>query len=303
MAHAPRAVRRRPKRLPRPVQELLGSSLHLAPTREVGHRRWLSASGPRRRPQRGGRGWAKRWRISASRLRVAVYRGNQRGTIPAKPAQACGYSPTTTGGPSKTGGHRIDLKPATGKQLLKAKPDPPELPKDAYSNDFPSLSKREAANRWRGGAARGPSCAPPKVGGSLPCLSSAAGPPPKGAAPCAKGPKVNAPVVSGTPVPKAAGADAPNDGGSGGCAPANSEITRREGQLRVSRLVCLSRQSLTRRSRHLSVGTAFQMSLVGRTPTRREHSVPVARCVDGDGFPSQGLQTRQTARTRGGRRG
>ena len=43
--------------------------------------------------------------------------------------------------------------------------------------------------------------------------------------PCAKGPEVNAPVVSGTPVPKAAGADAPNDGGSGGCAPANCEIT------------------------------------------------------------------------------
>ena len=74
VAHAPQAVRRRPKRLPRPVQELLGSSLHLAPTREVGHRRWLSASGPRRRPQRGGRGWAKQWRISASRRRVAVYR-------------------------------------------------------------------------------------------------------------------------------------------------------------------------------------------------------------------------------------
>ena len=127
--------------------------------------------------------------------------------------------------------------------MLKAKPDPPELPKDAYSDDFPSLSKREAANRWRGGAARGPSCAPPKVGGSLPSLSSATGPPPKGAAPCAEGPEVKAPVVANTPVPKAAGADAPNDGGSGGCAPANSEITRR--------------------SHHLSVGTAFQMSLVG----------------------------------------
>ena len=59
----------------------------------------------------------------------------------------------------------------------------------------------------------------------MPCLSSAAGPPPKGAAPCAKGFEVNAPVVTGAPVPKAAGADAPNDGGSGGCAPANSEIT------------------------------------------------------------------------------
>ena len=55
----------------------------------------------------------------------------------------------------------------------------------------------------------------------MPCLSSAAGPPPKGA----EGPEVKAPVVTGAPVPKAAGADAPNDGGSGGCAPANSKIT------------------------------------------------------------------------------
>ena len=60
----------------------------------------------------------------------------------------------------------------------------------------------------------------------MPCLSSAAGPPPKCAAPCAKGPEVKAPGVTGAPVPKAAGADAPNDGGSGECAPANSEITR-----------------------------------------------------------------------------
>ena len=49
--------------------------------------------------------------------------------------------------------------------------------------------------------------------------------PPKCAAPCAKGPEVKAPGVSGTPVPKAAGADALSDGGSGECAPANSEIT------------------------------------------------------------------------------
>ena len=59
----------------------------------------------------------------------------------------------------------------------------------------------------------------------MPCLSSAAGPPPKCAAPCAKGPEVKAPGVTGAPVPKAAGADAPNDGGLGECAPANSEIT------------------------------------------------------------------------------
>ena len=184
-----------------------------------------SSTPPATGRQRLGQAMADFGQSAASRGLSPAVCGNQRGTIPAKPAQACGYSPTTTGGPSKTGGHRIDLKPATGKQLLKAKPDPPELPKDAYSDDCPSLSKREAANRWRGGAARGPSCAPPKVGGSLPCLSSAAGPPPKGAAPCAKGPEVNAPVVTGAPVPKAAGADAPNDGGSGGCAPANSEIT------------------------------------------------------------------------------
>ena len=85
---------------------------------------------------------------------VAVSRRQFVATIPAKPAQACGYSPTTTGGPSKAGGHRIDVKPATGKQMFKVKPDPPELPKDAYTDDFPSLSKREAANRWRGGATR-----------------------------------------------------------------------------------------------------------------------------------------------------
>ena len=110
----------------------------------------------------------------------------------------------------------------------------------------------------------------PEAGGSLPCLSSAAGPPPKGAAPCAKGPEVNAPVVSGTPVPKAAGAEAPNDGGvRGGALPriVRSRTLgprfRREGQLRAPHLVCLSRRSLTRRSRHLSVGTAFQTSLVG----------------------------------------
>ena len=162
---------------------------------------------------------------AASRGLSPAVCGNQRGTIPAKPAQACGYTPTTTGGPSKTGGHRIDLKPATEKQMLKVKPDPPELPKDAYTDDFPSLAKREAANRWRGGATRSPSSVPPKAGGPLPCLSSTAGPPPKCAAPCAKGPEVKAPRVTGTPVPKAAGADAPNDGGSGECAPANSEIT------------------------------------------------------------------------------
>ena len=135
-----------------------------------------SSTPPATGRQRLGQAMADFGQSAASRGLSPAVCGNQRGTIPAKPAQACGYSPTTTGGPSKTGGHRIDLKPATGKQLLKVKPDPPELPKDAYSDDFPSLSKREAANRWRGGAARGPSCAPPKVGGSLPCLSSAAGP-------------------------------------------------------------------------------------------------------------------------------
>ena len=71
---APRTMSSGPCATSRASSAKLGSSLHLAPTREMGHRRWLSASGPRRRPQRGGRGWAKQWRISASRLRVAVYR-------------------------------------------------------------------------------------------------------------------------------------------------------------------------------------------------------------------------------------
>ena len=115
-----------------------------------------SSTPPATGRQRLGQAMADFGQSAASRGLSPAVCGNQWGTIPAKPAQACGYSPTTTGGPSKTGGHRIDLKPATGKQLLKAKPDPPELPKDAYSDDFPSLSKREAANRWRGGAARGP---------------------------------------------------------------------------------------------------------------------------------------------------
>ena len=114
-----------------------------------------SSTPPATGRQRLGQAMADFGQSAASRGLSPAVCGNQRGTIPAKPAQACGYSPTTTGGPSKTGGHRIDLKPATGKQLLKAKPDPPELPKDAYSDDFPSLSKREAANRWRGGAAKG----------------------------------------------------------------------------------------------------------------------------------------------------
>ena len=106
-----------------------------------------SSTPPATGRQRLGQAMADFGQSAASRGLSPAVCGNQRGTIPAKPAQACGYSPTTTGGPSKTGGHRIDLKPATGKQMLKVKPDPPELPKDAYTDDFPSLSKREAANR------------------------------------------------------------------------------------------------------------------------------------------------------------
>ena len=67
-------------------------------------------------------------------------------------------------------------------------------------------------------------------------------------------------------MPKAAGADAPNDGGALPRIVRSRTLGprfRREGQLRVPRLVYLSRRSPTRRSRHLSVGTAFQMSLVG----------------------------------------
>ena len=135
-----------------------------------------SSTPPATGRQRLGQAMADFGQSAASRGLSPAVCGNLRGTIPAKPAQACGYSPTTTGGPSKIGGHRIELKPATGKQMLKAKPDPPELRKDAYTADFPSLSKREAANRWSGGATRGSSCVPPKVGGSMPCSSSAAGP-------------------------------------------------------------------------------------------------------------------------------
>ena len=212
-----------------------------------------SSTPPATGRQRLGQAMADFGQSAASRGLSPAVCGNQRGTIPAKPLQACGYSPTTTGGPSKTGGHRIDLKPATGKQMLKVKPDPPELPKDAYTDDFPSLSKREAANRWSGGATRSSSCVPPKVGA------------------CAKGPEVKAPGVTGAPVPKAAGADAPNDGGSGGCAPANSEITHPRPEVPPRRAVksppaSLSepgRQSLARQSRRLSVGAAFQMLLVG----------------------------------------
>ena len=117
-----------------------------------------SSTPPATGRQRLGQAMADFGQSAASRGLSPAVCGNQRGTIPAKPAQACGYSPTTTGGPSKTGGHRIDLKPATGKQMLKVKPDPPELPKDAYTDDFPSLAKREAANRWRGGATRRDRC-------------------------------------------------------------------------------------------------------------------------------------------------
>ena len=36
--------------------------------------------------------------------------GNQRGTIPAKPTPACGYTPCTSGAPTKSGGQRVALK-------------------------------------------------------------------------------------------------------------------------------------------------------------------------------------------------
>ena len=86
-----------------------------------------SSTPPATGRQRLGQAMADFGKSAASRGLSPAVCGNQRGTIPAKPPQACGYTPTTTGGPSKTGGHRIDLKPATGKQMLKVKPDPPEL--------------------------------------------------------------------------------------------------------------------------------------------------------------------------------
>ena len=46
-----------------------------------------------------------------------------------------------------------------------AKPKPPELPKDAYGDDFPTLSVRETANRWGGGLAKRAGGVPPKEGG------------------------------------------------------------------------------------------------------------------------------------------
>ena len=122
--------------------------------------------------------------------------GGQRGTIPAKPAPACGYTLSTTGAPTKSGGQRVALKLKTGKHIFVAKPKPPELPKDAYNDDFPTLSGREAANRWDHKA--------------VPVQSSSTGPPPKSVVPAAKGPKVEAPRIA----PKAAGAGAVNTGGA-----------------------------------------------------------------------------------------
>ena len=228
-----------------------------------------SSTPPATGRQRLGQAMADFGQSAASRGLSPAVCGNQRGTIPAKPAQACGYSPTTTGGPSKTGGHRIDLKPATGKQMLKVKPDPPELPKDAHTDDFPSLSKREAANRWSGGATRSSSCVPPKVGGSMPCqlrplalrqsvpLLVPRDPRSKHlgtrAHPCLKRQVLTHRMmgVRGDALPRIVKSRT------------LGPRFRRGRQSKVPRLACLSRRSLARQSRHLSEGAAFQMSLVG----------------------------------------
>ena len=73
-----------------------------------------------------------------------------------------------------------------------AKPKPPELPKDAYGDDFPTLSVRETANRWGGGLAKRAGGVPPKEGG---LQSSPTGPPPKSAVPAKTEPMVDAPKV------------------------------------------------------------------------------------------------------------
>ena len=106
-----------------------------------------------------------------------------------------------------------------------AKPKPPELPKDAYGDDFPTLSVRETANRWGGGLAKRAGGVPPKEGGPGSLQSLPTGSPRKSAVPAKTGPMAEAPKVATVPVPKAAGADAASTGGTGGCDPIDSGIT------------------------------------------------------------------------------
>ena len=123
-----------------------------------------SSTPPATGKQRLGQAMADFGQSAANRGLSPAICGKQRGSIPAKPTPACGYTPSTTGAPTKTGGQRVALKLNTGKQIFVAKPKPAELPKDAYSDDFPTLSGREAANRWGGGTAKRAGGVPPNKG-------------------------------------------------------------------------------------------------------------------------------------------
>ena len=137
-----------------------------------------------------------------------------------------------------------------------AKPKPPELPKDAYGDDFPTLSVRETANRWGGGLA--------KRAGGVPPQSLPTGPPPKSAIPAKTGPVVDAPKVGNVPVPKAAGADAASTGGTGGCDPIDSGITHPRPEVpppravKSARLALLRKKSPERWSRNPEKGAVLQ---------------------------------------------
>ena len=187
-----------------------------------------SSTPPATGKQRLGQAMANLGQSAANRGLSPAVCGNQKGTIPAKPTPACGYTPSTSGAPTKSGGQRVALKLNTGRQIFVAKPKPPELPKDAYGDDFPTLSVRETANRWGGGLAKRAGGVPPKEGGPGSLPSSPTGPPPKSAVPARTGPMVEAPKVANVPVPKAAGADAASTGGTGGCRTLGLKFRRRE---------------------------------------------------------------------------
>ena len=202
-----------------------------APGPNAGGRQQTMAQGvrsptpPATGKQRLGQAMANFGQSAVNRGLSPAADGNQKGTIPAKPTPACGYTPSTSGAPTKSGGQRVALKLNTGRQIFVAKPKTPELPKDAYGDDFPTPSVRETANRWGGGLAKRAGGVPPKEGGPVSLQSSPTGPPPKSAVPAKTGPMVDAAKVANVPVPKAAGADAASTGGAGGCDPIDSGIT------------------------------------------------------------------------------
>ena len=82
----------------------------------------------------------------------------------------------------------LDNMDGTNVPIESAKPKLSELPKEAYNDDFPTLSGREAANRWGGGTTKHAGGVPPKVGGPVPVQSLPTGPPPKSVVPAAKMP-------------------------------------------------------------------------------------------------------------------